>query len=72
MKKSHRHDQLSDVACRAPGCRKRIKQRLIEAKNSIYLCYNHYCKKERLRGHTINTNARQKRIEQNLPVKVFV
>ncbi len=72
MKKSHKHDQLSDTECRAPGCRKHIKQRLVEMKNSIYLCYKHFCKKEQQRGHTINTKPRRKRIEQNLPVKTFV
>ncbi len=71
MKKSHRHDQLSDIECFEKGCHKHIKQRLVEAKEKIRLCYKHWCKKEHGRGHMVNTTPRKKRILKNLPVKTF-
>ncbi len=70
MKKSHRHDDFSDRVCAAPGCRKHIKQRMVETKDA-FLCYLHYCIKENKRNHTINTKARLKRVINNLPVKEF-
>lgn len=70
MKKSHRHDELSDRICSAPGCEKRIKARMVETKDA-HLCYRHYCIKEAGRAHYINSNPRKKRIIKNLPVKDF-
>jgi hypothetical protein len=70
MKKSHRHDELSDRVCGAPGCHKLIKQRMVDTKDAR-LCYQHFCLKEFKRGHTVNTKARMKRITKGLPVKSF-
>jgi hypothetical protein len=70
MKKSHRHDELSDRVCSAPGCEKHIKQRMVELKDAR-LCYLHYCKKEATKGHTVNTQPRKKRIVAGLPVKKY-
>lgn len=70
MKKSHRHSDLSDRVCMAPGCHKLIKQRMVETKDAR-LCYEHFCLKEFNRGHTVNTQPRKKRIIKNLPVKSF-
>ena len=70
MKKSHRHDQLSDRVCLAPGCPKLIKQRMVDTKDAR-LCYKHFCKKEAGRAHFINNQPRKKRVLKNLPVKDF-
>lgn len=67
MKKSHSHDELSDRKCK---CGKRIKQRMVEQKDAER-CYACYCKKEALRGHTLNSQPRKKRIIKGLPVKEF-
>jgi hypothetical protein len=70
MKKSHRHDELSDRKCKV--CGKAIKQRLVETKEKPpELCYRHHNEKEALRGHTVNTQPRKKRIIKGLPVKNF-
>ena len=70
MKKTHRHDEMSDTICAAPGCHKNIKLRMVETKDAI-LCYKHYCKKESGRAHFINANPRKKRVLKNLPVNDF-
>lgn len=69
MKKAH--TELADKRCNYPGCNKRIKQRLVDIKENINLCYKHHCIKEAKRGHTINTRPRSKRILKELPVKSF-
>lgn len=71
MKKSHSHDELSDITCNYPGCTKKIKERLIWLKQNVTLCYKHHCLKEANRGHTINTQPRFSRLETGLPVKTF-
>lgn len=55
-KKSHNYLELSDVVCAVEGCRKRIKQRLIEEKKrprSGWLCYNHYAEKKAQHKHKV-------------------
>ena len=44
MKKSHRFDELSDRVCDHPGCKKRLKKRLVEAREgkNITKCYGHW------------------------------
>ena len=70
MKKSHRHDELSDRVCIHHGCKKQIKQRLVDTIDAIR-CYEHYCVKEWSRAHFVNCNPRKKRVIKNLPVKNF-
>jgi hypothetical protein len=70
MKKSHKYDELSTRQCSAPKCVKFIKQRMVETVDA-HRCYACHCKKESLRGHTINSKSRMKRIAKGLPVKNF-
>lgn len=70
MKKSHRHDEMSDRVCAIVGCEKHIKARLVETKGA-FLCYEHHCKNEANRGHTVNTQPRKKRIIKGLMVKDY-
>ena len=40
MKKTHRHTELSEIACISKGCTTRIKLRLVEKDRDRYpLCY---------------------------------
>ena len=71
MRKSHAHNVMSSQKCEYPGCNKFIKLRLAEEKASCPLCYEHHCIKEAGRGHTLNTQARKKRVLADLPVKNF-
>lgn len=72
MKKSHAHNEMSSSTCMKFGCRKMIKQRLIETKLHVPLCYKCYCEYEaEQRGHFINSNPRKRRIDEGLPVKNF-
>ena len=48
MKKTHRHDVLSDRTCSAPGCKKRLKLRLIEQRPNTHMCYEH-CQAKRVK-----------------------
>jgi hypothetical protein len=68
MKKTHRHDELSTRMC--VDCGKALKSRLIWQKD-VKCCYKCFCKKEAERGHTVNTQARKKRIINGLPVKIY-
>jgi hypothetical protein len=73
MKKTHKHDELSDRVCmgfKNNGCRKLIKQRMVEQKDARR-CYKCFCLKEADRAHFINTQPRKKRIVNNLPIKTF-
>jgi hypothetical protein len=70
MGKSHRFDELSDRECSAPGCSKKIKQRMVDTKDA-HLCYKHWCNKEADRRHLVNYQPRRKRVEAGLPVKTF-
>jgi len=65
MKKSHSFDDLSEKTC---SCGQAIKTRLAER---FSLCYNCYRDKESKRGHKINQQPRDKRIEAGLPVKQY-
>jgi len=71
MKKSHTYTELSDVQCSTPGCRRRLKQRLVNQKPTVDKCYKCNRTREAGRGHFINTNARRKRVELGQPVKNF-
>lgn len=71
MKKSHRYNELSDRTCALVGCKKHLKIRLVETKTNLLFCYEHFCKNEANRGHSVNTRPRRKRIEAGLPVKDF-
>jgi len=42
MKKSLPYDELSTKRCSHEGCRKLIKQRLVNQKLRVHLCYHHY------------------------------
>jgi hypothetical protein len=73
MKKSHRHNELSDRVCigfKNNGCHKLIKQRMVDQKDARR-CYKCYCLTEQDRGHTVNTKPRMKRLAKGLPVKSF-
>lgn len=73
MKKSHRHDELSDRICigfKKHVCDKRIKQRMVDTKDAVR-CYGCFCKKEADRAHYVNSQPRKKRILKGLPVKDF-
>ena len=63
-------DILSNKKCEI--CGKQIKQRLIDTKNHISLCYKHWKEKEAKRNHNIDCKARQKRIQAGLPVKNYL
>jgi hypothetical protein len=53
MKKTHSFDQLSDIVCLEPGCKKRIKERLVQTKGrrGAYFCFKHE-PKHRISGHS--------------------
>jgi hypothetical protein len=68
MRKSHRHDELSDRKCLK--CAKPLKLRMVETKDAR-VCYGCHRKKEANRGHYVNANPRKKRIVKGLPVKSF-
>lgn len=72
VKKSHRHDELSNRTCAHPGCVKKIKQRLVDLKDATY-CYEHHCQKESGRGHNIGIfgKPRKSRIAAGLSVKSY-
>lgn len=64
MRKDYKFDELSETKCK---CGKQIKKRL----DHFNMCYNCFCEKEALRGHTVNTKARNKRELAGLTVKRF-
>jgi hypothetical protein len=70
MKKAYRHDELSDRICSNPKCDKQIKKRMVELKDARF-CYDCHSTREANRGHTVNTQARRKRVDAGLPVKSF-
>lgn len=51
MKKSHRHDELSDERCES--CGKRLKKRL----ENNQFCYRCYAREETARGHPMQDGA---------------
>ena len=61
MKKTHPFDKLSDRVCSTPGCRKHLKQRLVDIKPTVTRCYN--CEREYQAGreHFMST-AREVRL----------
>jgi len=69
MKKSHAHNELSNIKCVGEGCEKLIKARM--AAKGRRRCYGCYKKKEAARGHFIDMHPRKKRVEKGLPVKNF-
>jgi hypothetical protein len=53
VKKKYDYDEMSNRRCMEPGCGRRLKKRLVEAKDSrnITHCYEHE-PKHRISGHS--------------------
>ncbi len=51
-------DVLSDVECVVPGCKRKIKQRLVDVRPSnVHKCYPHHVRYEAGRGHMLQGKA---------------
>ncbi len=71
MKKTYSFNVMSDKICAFASCDKRLKLRLVKQKPSTTICYKHYKETETDRGHTIDSQARKKRVCAGLPVKSY-
>jgi hypothetical protein len=72
MTKKHKHTDLSTKTCAHRDCSKHLKQRLVEEKPTVSLCYLHYREQEAGRSHFIDMQPRKKRIKAGLPVRDYV
>jgi hypothetical protein len=60
MKKKYQHTEVStEHFCRKPGCRKPIKERLVQAKGKVpELCYRHHKERKKAQQSMEEVNKR--------------
>ena len=62
---------LSSRKCGFSSCDKFLKQRLVNEKPTVNLCYEHHKKGQADMGHTIDCQPRKKRVLAGMPVKNY-